>query len=183
MGGYNKSMTSDESILNKFNNEVTHHESYRKLERFLSRFAKTGQGYPYGLFKFDDFENEAENHRFLLAMRRFIDTVIDKEKLDLLVYTLLEIIRQDTSITIFCTVTSLYRRSIFSAVLFRKSRHSSWGPLLGGLFLCIGFLMIPDNPYRHLWWIAFFIDWGCIPGIIFTIIAHIIRIYKNKKTQ
>ena len=32
----NKSMTSDESILNKFNNEVTHHESYRKLERFLS---------------------------------------------------------------------------------------------------------------------------------------------------
>ena len=30
----NKSMTSDESILNKFNNEVTHHESYRKLERF-----------------------------------------------------------------------------------------------------------------------------------------------------
>ncbi|MBR6669907.1 MAG: hypothetical protein IKL31_04065, partial [Ruminococcus sp.] len=95
----NKSMTSDESILNKFNNEVTHHESYRKLERFLSRFVKTGQGYPYGLFRFDDFENAAENHRFLLAMRRFIDTVIDKEKLDLLVYTLLEILGQDTSIT------------------------------------------------------------------------------------
>ena len=65
----------------------------------MSRFVKTGQGYPYGLFRFDDFENVAENHRFLLAMRRFIDTVIDKEKLDLLVYTLLEIIRQDTSIT------------------------------------------------------------------------------------
>lgn len=72
---------------------------------------------------------------------------------------------------------------IFWVCYIRKSRHSSWGPLLGGLFLCIGFLMIPDNPYHHLWWIAFFIDWGCIPGIIFTIIAHIIRIYKNKKTQ
>lgn len=95
----NGSKTAEESILNKFNNEVTHHESYRKLERFLCRFVKTGQGYPYGLFRFDDFENAAENHRFLLAMRHFIDVVIDKEKLEPLVYTFLEILRQDTSIT------------------------------------------------------------------------------------
>ncbi len=95
----NGSKTAEESILNKFNNEVTHHESYRKLERFLSRFVKTGQGYPYELFSFDKFEKSTDYRQFLLAMRRFIDTVIDKEKLDLLVYTLLEIIRQDMSIT------------------------------------------------------------------------------------
>lgn len=95
----NRFKTAEESILNKFNNEVTHHESYRKLERFLSRFVKTGQGYPYELFSFDKFEKSTDYRQFLLAMRRFIDTVIDKEKLDLLVYTLLEIIRQDMSIT------------------------------------------------------------------------------------
>ena len=95
----NRSMTAEESILNKFNNEVTHHESYRKLERFLSRFVKTGQGYPYELFRFDNLEKSTDYRRFLLAMSDFIDAVIDKEKLDCLVYTLLEILRQDTSIT------------------------------------------------------------------------------------
>ena len=95
----NGSKTAEESILNKFNNEVTHHESYRKLERFLSRFVKTGQGYPYELFSFDKFEKSTDYRQFLLAMRRFIDTVIDKEKLVPLVYAFLEILRQDTSIT------------------------------------------------------------------------------------
>ncbi len=95
----NMAMTAEESVLNKFNNEVTHHESYRKLERFLSRFVKTGHGYPYELYSFDKFENSMDYRQFLLAMRGFTDAVIDKEKLDLLVYTLLEILRQDTSIT------------------------------------------------------------------------------------
>ena len=40
----NKNLTSEENILNKFNNEVTHHDAYRKLERFLSRFIRMGQG-------------------------------------------------------------------------------------------------------------------------------------------
>ncbi len=45
----------------------------------------------------------------------------------------------------------------------------------------IGFLMIPDNPYRHLWWIAFLIDWGCAPGIVYTVIWHIVRVCKKEK--
>ncbi len=95
----NRAKTAEESILNKFNNEVTHHESYRKLERFLSRFVHTGKGYPYELFSFDKFEKSADYRQFLLAMSDFIDAVIDKEKLVPLVYTFLEILRQDTSIT------------------------------------------------------------------------------------
>lgn len=95
----NSSMTSEESILNKFNNEVTHHESYRKLERFLSRFVHTGKGYPYELFSFDKFEKTTKYREYLVRMRDFIDAVIDKERLECLVYTLLEILRQDTSIT------------------------------------------------------------------------------------
>ena len=95
----NRSKTAEESILNKFNNEVTHHESYRKLERFLSRFVHTGKGYPYELFSFDKLEKSTEYREFILAMKGFTDAVIDKEKLEPLVYTLLEILRQDTSIT------------------------------------------------------------------------------------
>lgn len=95
----NRSKTAEESILNKFNNEVTHHESYRKLERFLSRFVHTGKGYPYELFSFDKLENSTDYREFILAMKGFTDAVIDKEKLESLVYTLIEILRQDTSIT------------------------------------------------------------------------------------
>lgn len=95
----NRSKTAEESILNKFNNEVTHHESYRKLERFLSRFVHTGKGYPYELFSFDKLEKTTDYRQFLLETSDFIDNVIDREKLDCLVYTLLEILRQDTSIT------------------------------------------------------------------------------------
>lgn len=95
----NKNLTSEENILNKFNNEVTHHDAYRKLERFLSRFIRTGQGYPYDLFSFEDFENTTKYSRFLHKMRSFVDIVIDESKRDSLVYTLLEIMRQDTDIT------------------------------------------------------------------------------------
>lgn len=42
--------------------------------------------------------------------------------------------------------------------------------ILGGF----GLFIIAGN------WIAFLIDWGCIPGIAFTIIWHIIRIHKNR---
>lgn len=118
----NKKLTAEESILNKFNNEVTHHESYRKLERFLSRFAHTGKGYPYELFSFHKLENSKDYRQFLLAMSDFIDAVIDKEKLVPLVYTFLEILRQDTSITIIL-YGDKFIPSVFSAVLLieRKS--------------------------------------------------------------
>ncbi len=95
----NKNLTSEENILNKFNNEVTHHDAYRKLERFLSRFIRTGQGYPYDLFSFEDFEDITKYNRFLHKMRSFVDIVIDESKRDSLVYTLLEIMRLDISIT------------------------------------------------------------------------------------
>ena len=95
----NKNLTSEENILNKFNNEVTHHNAYRKLERFLSRFIRTGQGYPYDLFSFEDFEDITKYSRFLHRMRIFVDIVIDENKRDSLVYTLLEIMRLDISIT------------------------------------------------------------------------------------
>ena len=41
----NSELTAEESILKKFNNEPTKQNAYRKLERYLSRFLKTGRPY------------------------------------------------------------------------------------------------------------------------------------------
>ncbi|MBO5164282.1 MAG: hypothetical protein J6B75_07560 [Ruminococcus sp.] len=96
-------LSDDQNILHKFNNELVEKESYRKLGRFISRFLKNGKGYPYEIISFNQFESSIGNAEkiaeYLRKMRSFCDEVIDVEKLDFLLYTLLEIIRQDDSIT------------------------------------------------------------------------------------
>ncbi len=99
----NSKLTAEESILKKFNNEPTKQNAYRKLERYLSRFLKTGQGYPYELIKFTGFEKcigytEKYSH-YLCAMNKICNKILDKSKTDSLVYTLLEIMRQDDNIS------------------------------------------------------------------------------------
>jgi len=98
-------LSDDQNILHKFNNELVEKESYRKLERFISRFLKNGKGYPYEIISFNEFESSIGNAEkiaeYLRKIRSFCDEVIDVEKLDFLLYTLLEIIRQDDSITEF----------------------------------------------------------------------------------
>ena len=47
---------SENEVLNCFNNENVRVEAYRKIDRFLSRFLRDGQGYPYELIRFDRLE-------------------------------------------------------------------------------------------------------------------------------
>ena len=99
----NSKLTAEESILKKFNNEPTKQNAYRKLERYLSRFLKTGQGYPYELIKFTGFEKcigdtEKYSH-YLCAVNKICNKILDKSKTDSLVYTLLEIMRRDDNIS------------------------------------------------------------------------------------
>ncbi len=95
-------LSEERNILNKFNNELVEKEAYRKLERFISRFLKNGKGYPYEIISLNEFENSIGNAGkivgYLRKMRSFCDEVINVEKLDSLVYTLLKILRQDSSI-------------------------------------------------------------------------------------
>lgn len=55
--------------------------------------------------------------------------------------------------------------------------HFSLIPILGGVSFCISFVVITDNPYRWLCWIAFLLDVGCLPMIIGALIRKIV----NKK--
>lgn len=95
-------LSAEKNILNKFNNEIVEKEAYHKLDRFISRFLKDGKGYPYKIIRFNEFENSIGNtlkiHDYLRKIELVCDEIIDCTKLDSLVYTLLEILRQDNSI-------------------------------------------------------------------------------------
>lgn len=67
----------------------------------------------------------------------------------------------------------------WSAVIFfrNKEKHFSLIPLMGGIFLCITFAIIPNNPYVNLCWIALFIDVGCLPAVI----RALMHVIKSKK--
>ena len=93
---------SENALLKCFNNENVRVEAYRKIDRFLSRFQKDGKGYPYKLMQFEKLENSVgkseQMAKYLRKMAAACNEIIDAEKLDSLVYTLLEIIRQDSNI-------------------------------------------------------------------------------------
>ncbi|MCM1220268.1 MAG: hypothetical protein NC548_37855 [Lachnospiraceae bacterium] len=95
-------LSAGKNILNKFNNEIVEKEAYHKLERFISRFLKTGKGYPYEIINFADFEscigNPDKYQHYLLEMKAVCDEIIDHSKADSLIYTLLEILNQDNSV-------------------------------------------------------------------------------------
>lgn len=93
---------SENELLNCYNNEIVLKESYRKLERFLSRFIRDGKGYPYDMIEFRNLENaigdEREMSVYLKKMEKTLNLFIDTEKLDSLVYVLIEWIREDDKI-------------------------------------------------------------------------------------
>jgi len=64
-------------------------------------------------------------------------------------------------------------------LLHKKS--SSTIPFFGGIFLFVAFIIIPNNSYIWLCWVAFFIDRGCIPIFIEGLIIFIQKKIRNKE--
>lgn len=63
----------------------------------------------------------------------------------------------------------------FYVGLLRKENSPSWIPLLGGIFMFLGFYFFPGNTAKHLAFIAFLLDWGSLPGIGHAIVYHQFR--------
>jgi hypothetical protein len=63
--------------------------------------------------------------------------------------------------------------------LWRK-KHSSWVPVVGGALAAAGTAIVPYSPVNTLWWIPLFVDWGCIPGLAFTIAFYVWRSFTQK---
>lgn len=53
----------------------------------------------------------------------------------------------------------------------RTRRAPSWIPLIGGALASFGIYIQENEVVSSLWWIPFFIDYGCIPGFMHTAIA------------
>ena len=72
-------------------------------DRFLLRFLRCETDYPYLLFRFNKFEKSLGNYplyqNYIFRMTEFCNKILSENKIDQLAYTLLEIIRQDVSIT------------------------------------------------------------------------------------
>ncbi len=72
------------------------------IDRFILRLLRGKTDYPYLLFKFENFEESISDYHlylnYIFKMTKFCNIVLDENKIEQLVYTLLEIIRQDSSI-------------------------------------------------------------------------------------
>lgn len=90
------------------------------IDRFLLRLMRNETEYPYTLFNLEEFSNCTDNFnkakKYLLNMKRFCEDVLDNKKVDMLIYTLLEIIKTDSSIK-----TLIYGDKIIDKTLLQGS--------------------------------------------------------------
>lgn len=89
-----KDIPSELDILRRFGNSTTTPDSYQRMDKYLNRLLKRGGQYPASLFQF----TQTDFLKMIPKMHRFIDKVIDNTKLSQLIYTLLELIKQDERI-------------------------------------------------------------------------------------
>lgn len=94
--------TAEKNILSRFNNEQVKANAYHKIDMLIKRFLPDGKYYSYEKITFAEFErsigDSVKCEEYYCRMRTVCDEIIDNSKIETLVYTLLEIIRQDDSI-------------------------------------------------------------------------------------
>lgn len=53
---------------------------------------------------------------------------------------------------------------------YKKNIYTgSWIPLLAGILVMTALLFFPNNNVKKFCWIGLFIDWGSVPGIVYTL--------------
>ena len=57
----------------------------------------------------------------------------------------------------------------------KKEQTGSWIPFIGGIMLLIGLLLLPNSTAKKMCWIGCIVDWGSIPGIVYTVVALLRR--------
>ena len=133
------------------------------IDRFLLRLLRSETDYPYSLFSFEKFEQSIGNYNsyqnYLVKMHKFCSAVLDEDKVEQLVYTLLEIIRQDSSIsTILYSFDYISKEKLFGSYAHPK-RICLEALLLGLLYHVhknpaesesIGLLEIPEKLTFHV---------------------------------
>lgn len=57
----------------------------------------------------------------------------------------------------------------FYTTYIKKEKFCSWLPIVPGIIVIFAFILLPNNKFIHLFWIGFLLDWGCLPGSLFTL--------------
>ena len=60
---------------------------------------------------------------------------------------------------------------IFWLIHIKKTESPNWTPILGGMLVFLALLAL-GKPYYYWCWLAFVIDYGCLPGIIESVIYY-----------
>ncbi|MDD7185815.1 MAG: hypothetical protein PUH54_09140 [Oscillospiraceae bacterium] len=93
--------TAETNFVKAFGYKMPTSDTYASFDKMLNRYIKTGQGYFYEYLKFNDFEKNLDRDYkiYLVKMNKACSEIFDTEKIYPLVYTLLEIIHQDSEIS------------------------------------------------------------------------------------
>jgi len=62
-----------------------------------------------------------------------------------------------------------------------RMKHGSLIPGVGGIIGVLAIIMAPLEAFKHYWWIPLFVDIGCIPLLIITIVFFFRGKHKKKK--
>lgn len=59
---------------------------------------------------------------------------------------------------------------VFWKGYIQRKKAASWIPLIGGIFGMIAVLVLPVFWIKTWWWVPLLIDWGSLPGLLYTLI-------------
>lgn len=94
-------ITTERTILHYFSESANKNDAYHIIDRKINSFLKTGQSYPYERLHFCKFEKALNNQNafigYLNQMNHICSLIIEPNKRDSLVYSILRAIRQDSS--------------------------------------------------------------------------------------
>lgn len=96
-------LSAERSLLRVFSDEPVKSRAYQKIDKQLVKFIPTGKPYPYEKLGFKRFEDSIGNLQayscYLLSMHQCCEELLDPEKQESLVYTILELLRTDPAVT------------------------------------------------------------------------------------
>ena len=60
---------------------------------------------------------------------------------------------------------------VVQRLVLKRKRLPSWLPLIGGCLGMLAFLILPVAVARQYWRAPLLVDWGCIPGLLYTAVV------------
>lgn len=94
-------LSAERNMLQLFSDEPVKSKAYQKIDKQLVKFIPAGKPYPYEQIRFTRFKqtlgNDQRYSSYLMKMQQCCEELLDPEKTESLIYTILEILRADAA--------------------------------------------------------------------------------------